>query len=199
MEGHGLGLCGTGCGQLFNSCERGSKSPGSIKCGERLDQLRNCQLLKDCAPCSQLVSQYVSWGSLAVDFLNNAIWYVYFNFFFSKRLFLKIGVQKRVFTGRCRHRGEAEVQLQPIRRRLVVSTTPRPLYPRKTRYPLYRKLGSVSGLLCTSKENLATTGIRTPGRPAHSKTLYRLSYSGVLTVIKSEDTGNGQLYVSQIK
>ena len=70
--------------------------------------------------------------------------------------------------------------------------------PGKTRYPLYRRSRSVSELLWTLTENLATTGIQSPDRPAHSKTLYRLSYSGVLTAIKSEDRGNRQLYVREI-
>jgi hypothetical protein len=34
------------------------------------------------------------------------------------------------------------------------------------------------GLVWTGGEKLAFTGIRSPGRPAHSESLYRLSYPG---------------------
>jgi hypothetical protein len=50
------------------------------------------------------------------------------------------------------------------------------LHPRgKTRYPLYRRLG---GPQCRSgrvRKNLASTGIRSPDRPARNQSLYRLS------------------------
>ena len=50
--------------------------------------------------------------------------------------------------------------------------------PRKTRYPLYRRLGGPQGPVWTGAENLAPTGIRSPDRPARSESLYRLSYPG---------------------
>jgi hypothetical protein len=54
-------------------------------------------------------------------------------------------------------------------------SAPRPgrFTPGKTLYPLYRRPGSVAELLRTSTENLATTGIRSSNRSAHSKTLFR--------------------------
>ena len=49
----------------------------------------------------------------------------------------------------------------------MVNATPRPVYPLlKTRYPLYRGLGGPPGPVWTGAENLATTGIRSPDRPA---------------------------------
>jgi len=47
--------------------------------------------------------------------------------------------------------------------------------PGKTRYPLHRRLGGPQGQSGWA-ENLAPTGIRSPDRPAHSQSLYRLSY-----------------------
>jgi hypothetical protein len=42
---------------VTGSCECGNELPGSIKCGEFLDYLRNCSLLKKAsAPWSLLVS-----------------------------------------------------------------------------------------------------------------------------------------------
>ena len=43
----------------------------------------------------------------------------------------------------------------------------------KTQYPLYRRLGRP---VWTGAENLAPAGIRSPERPAHSESLYGLSY-----------------------
>ena len=52
---------------------------------------------------------------------------------------------------------------------------PAALPPGKTRYPLYRRLG---GPVWTGAENLISTGIRSPDRPACSESLYRLSHPG---------------------
>jgi hypothetical protein len=54
--------------------------------------------------------------------------------------------------------------------------TPVGLPPGKTRYPLYRRLGGAPGPVWMGAENLAPTVIRSPDRPARSKSLYRLSY-----------------------
>jgi hypothetical protein len=54
-------------------------------------------------------------------------------------------------------------------------STPRPgrFTPGKeTRYPLYRRLGGPPGPVWTGAENLATTEIRSPDRPARSESLY---------------------------
>jgi hypothetical protein len=50
--------------------------------------------------------------------------------------------------------------------------------PGKTRYPLYGKLGEPQGQSGWC-ENLASVGIRSPNRPARSKSLYQLSYPGL--------------------
>ena len=60
----------------------------------------------------------------------------------------------------------------------MVSTTPRPLYPRQ-RPGTHCTGGWVGpGPVWTGAENLAQTGIRSPDRPARSESLYRLSYPG---------------------
>ena len=55
----------------------------------------------------------------------------------------------------------------------------RTLPPGKTGYPLYRKLVGPQGRSGRA-ENLASTGISSPDRPARSQSLYRLSYSAHL-------------------
>ena len=63
----------------------------------------------------------------------------------------------------------------------VVNTTPRPLYPRgKDPVPIVQEAGWAPGPVWTGAENLASTGIRSPDRPARSESLYRLSYRGPL-------------------
>jgi hypothetical protein len=58
-----------------------------------------------------------------------------------------------------------------------VSITPRPLFTRgKNLLPIVQEAGWASGPVWTGAENLATTGIRSPDRPAHSHSLYHLSY-----------------------
>jgi hypothetical protein len=42
-------------GSIVASCEHNNEPLGSIKGGEFLDQMSNCQLLKDSAPRSSLV------------------------------------------------------------------------------------------------------------------------------------------------
>ena len=65
----------------------------------------------------------------------------------------------------------------------VVNATPRPLYPPgKNPVPIVQEAGWTSGPVWTDAEDLATTGIRSPDRPAHSESLYRLSYPGLRIV-----------------
>jgi len=60
---------------------------------------------------------------------------------------------------------------------LVISVTPRPLFtPGKDLVPTGREAGWAPGPVWTGAENLATTGIRSPDRPACSQSVYRLSY-----------------------
>jgi hypothetical protein len=57
----------------------------------------------------------------------------------------------------------------------VVNATPRPLYPRER--PGTHCIGGWV-VLKAGEENLASTGVRSPNRPARSELLYRLSYHG---------------------
>jgi hypothetical protein len=60
----------------------------------------------------------------------------------------------------------------------VVNATSRLLYPGKYPVSIVKEAGWASGLIWTGAENLASTGIRSPDRPARSESLYRLSYRG---------------------
>jgi hypothetical protein len=63
------------------------------------------------------------------------------------------------------------------RRGWVFSSTPRPYFtPGKDPVPIVQEAGWALGPVWTGAEILATTGIRSPDRPARSKSLYRLSY-----------------------
>jgi len=58
-----------------------------------------------------------------------------------------------------------------------VSVTPRPLFtPGKEPVPIVQEAGWAPWPVWTGAENLASTGIRSPDRPAHSQSLYRLRY-----------------------
>ena len=50
--------------------------------------------------------------------------------------------------------------------------------PRKTRYPLYRRLGGPQGRSGRMRKISPPTGIRSTDRPARTESLYRLSYPG---------------------
>ena len=52
---------------------------------------------------------------------------------------------------------------------------PAALPPRKTRQPLYRRLGGPQGRAGRVRNISPRTGIRSPDCPARSQTLYRLS------------------------
>ena len=57
------------------------------------------------------------------------------------------------------------------------SVTPRPLFtPGKDPVPIVQEAGWAPGPVRIGAENLASTGIRFPDRPARSQSLYRLSY-----------------------
>jgi len=65
----------------------------------------------------------------------------------------------------------------------MVKTTPLvALPPGKTRYPLNRRLGGPQGRCWRVGKISPPTRIRSPDRPARSKSLYRLSYPGPLVV-----------------
>ena len=63
----------------------------------------------------------------------------------------------------------------------VANATPRPLYPGKDPVPVVYEDGWVPGPVWPDAENLTSTGIRFPDRPASSELLYRLSYPGPYT------------------
>ena len=50
--------------------------------------------------------------------------------------------------------------------------------PRKDPVHIVQEAGWAPGPVWTGAENLASTGIRSPDRPARSESLYRLSYRG---------------------
>jgi hypothetical protein len=63
-----------------------------------------------------------------------------------------------------------------------VSVTTRPLStPGKDTVPTLKEAGWAPGPVWTGAENLAPTGSRSPGRPARSQSLYRLSYPAHLS------------------
>ena len=58
-----------------------------------------------------------------------------------------------------------------------VSVTPRPLFTAgKDPVPIVQEAGWAPGPVWIGVENLASTGIRSPDRPARSQSLYRLRY-----------------------
>ena len=66
-------------------------------------------------------------------------------------------------------------------------STPRPgrlTSGKETRCPLYRRMGGPQGRSGRVRKISPPTGIRSPDRPAHSESLYRLSYRGFLYSIK---------------
>ena len=66
-------------------------------------------------------------------------------------------------------------------------STPRPgrFTPGKeTPVPILQEAGWAPGPVWTGAENLAAAGIRSPDRPTHSESLYRLRYLGPLTGVK---------------
>ena len=97
----------------------------------------------------------------------------------------------RFCTGRTAQRGSRSIALPFLdhgtRRGLEVSVTQRPLFtPGKTRYPLYRRMGGPQGRSGQVRKISPLTGIRSPDRPAHSQSLYRLHYPAH-TTIRSPD------------
>jgi len=57
-------------------------------------------------------------------------------------------------------------------------STPRPSHftPGEDPVPTLQEAGWAPGPVCTGSENVAATGIRSPGRPARSESLYRMDY-----------------------
>jgi len=87
----------------------------------------------------------------------------------------------RLCTGRTAHRGGSGIALPFLDHgtRAGEGSKSRPgrsLPPGKTRYPLYRRLGGPQGRSGQVRKISPPTEIRSPDRPARSKSLYRLSY-----------------------
>ena len=63
-------------------------------------------------------------------------------------------------------------------------STPRPgrFTAGKDPVPIVQEAEWARGPVWTGAENLASTGIRSPDRPARSESLYRLSYPGPLSL-----------------
>jgi hypothetical protein len=80
-------------------------------------------------------------------------------------------------------KGIALLILNLCARWLVVNAKLRPLYPSETATrPIVQKAGSAPGPVWTDMEkrkSLGPTGVRAPHSPAHSESLYRLSYPGL--------------------
>jgi len=84
----------------------------------------------------------------------------------------------KLCTGRTAHRGSRGIALlfhnHGSRRGWGVSVTPRPLFTSgKYPVPIVREAGWAPGPVWTGAENLASTGIRSPDRPARSQSLSR--------------------------
>jgi len=88
---------------------------------------------------------------------------------------------QRLCTGRTAHRRSIGIAIlfldHGTRRGWGVSVTPRPLFtPGKNPVPIVQEAGWAPGPVWTGVENHASTGIRSPDRPACSQSLYRLCY-----------------------
>ena len=64
------------------------------------------------------------------------------------------------------------------------------LFPGKGPVPVVLEPGWAPGLIWTGAENLSSTGIRSPDRPARSESLYRLSYPGPNNDDDDDDNNN---------
>ena len=87
----------------------------------------------------------------------------------------------RLCTGRMAHRGSRGIALlfhdHGTRRGWGVSVTSQlPFTPEEDPVPIVQEAGWAPGPVWTGAENLAPTSIWSPDRPAHSQSLYRLSY-----------------------
>jgi len=87
----------------------------------------------------------------------------------------------RLCTGRTAQRGSRGIALlfhdHGNRRGWRVSVTPRPLFtPGKDPVLIVQEAGWASGPVWTGAENLASTGIPCPDRPARSQLVYRIRY-----------------------
>jgi len=71
---------------------------------------------------------------------------------------------------------------------------PPTLPPGKTRYPLYKRLGRPQSRSGQVRKLSPPTGIRSPDRPARSKSLYWLSYPGSWHLVSVNNTAAEHTY-----
>jgi len=107
---------------------------------------------------------------------------------------------QRLCTGSTARRGSRVIALlfldHDTRMRWGVSVTPRPLFtPRKYTVPIVQEAVWAPGSVWTGAENLASTGIRSPDRPARSQSLYRLSYPAHIHIIGGDTKMHNELTV----
>ena len=82
-------------------------------------------------------------------------------------------------------KGVAEIKFQAFfnlgaRCARVIITTPRPLYLQEIKtVSIVQETGWASEPVKAGKENLNSTGVRTPNRPGHSELLYILCLPGL--------------------
>jgi len=93
----------------------------------------------------------------------------------------------RLCTGRTAHRGSRVIALlfldHDTSRGRGVSVTPRPLFtPGKDQVPIIQESGWAPETVWTDAENLASTGIRSPDRPARSSVAIPTELPGPRTV-----------------
>jgi len=86
----------------------------------------------------------------------------------------------RFCTGPTAHRGSRDIAIlfldHGTRRGEGSESRPGLSTPGKDPVPIVREAGWAPGPVWKGAENLASTGFRTPDRPARSQSLYRLSY-----------------------
>ena len=90
----------------------------------------------------------------------------------------------RLCTGRTAHRGSRGIVTTVLEGGEGSESRPvRSLPPGKDSVPIVQEAGWAPGPVWTGAENLAPTGIRSPDLPAHSQSLYQLSYPAHVYVV----------------
>ena len=126
-------------------------------------------------PCMKLLS---------VSFCHHTSQYFYYCLD-KKKVNCNLVQALRLCTGRTAHRGSRGIALpfhdHGTRRGWGVRVTLRPFFTLgKDLVPIVQEAGWAPGPVWADAENLFPTGIRSPDRPAHSQSLYRLRYPAYL-------------------
>ena len=113
MWEYGLNRAGSGQGKVAGACECGNEPSGSIKCGEFLDQMQTCQLLKKDSP---VWSKYVSTNfDVLLAVLHLSVFISVFNqldaqnLFDNKFYFMPVHVSST-----CAHHQEVKIALHSL-------------------------------------------------------------------------------------